>query len=133
MSLRIIQPEHFAKPRGYANGMLATGAVLYVGGQIGWDADQKFVTDDFCEQFAQALDNVLDIVRAAGGSAEDIAEMTIYATDLDAYRSAAAKLGAAWRERLGRHYPAMALVGVSGLVEKRALVEISAVAHIGTA
>ncbi len=130
MTLRTVQPTHFARPRGYANGVVAGGETLYVGGQIGWGADQKFTTDVFTEQFAQTLDNVLAVVTAAGGCVSDIAEMTVYVTDLDAYRSGAKELGAIWKERLGRHYPAMALVGVAGLVEPRAQVEISAVAHI---
>lgn len=127
--ITFVQPEHFARPRGYANGAVTTGGrTLYVGGQIGWQADQTFATDDFVEQFAQALDNVLAVVEAAGGRATDIADMTIYVTDLDAYRQSGRALGAVWRERLGRHYPAMALVGVAGLVHPRAQVEIQVVA-----
>lgn len=129
-TLKFIQPEGFAKPRGYANGVVTQGRTLHVGGQIGWDGQQVFHTDDFAEQFAQALDNVLAIVRAAGGKPEDIASMTIFVTDLDAYRASAKALGPIWRERLGKHYPAMALVGVAGLVEPRALVEIQAVAAL---
>jgi len=108
--------------------MVGSGRILFVGGQIGWTAEQKFVAETFLEQFAQALDNVIDVVRAAGGEPSDIAEMTIYVTCLDAYREAGKALGSLWRQRLGTHYPAMALVGVSGLVEPQALVEISATA-----
>lgn len=128
--LELVQPETFAAPRGYANGVVTQGRTLHVGGQIGWDAQQVFQTDDFAEQFAQALDNVLAVVRAAGGQPGDIASMTIFVTDLDAYRDAAKALAPIWRQRLGKHYPAMALLGVAGLVERRALVEIQAVAAL---
>ncbi len=127
-----VQPTHFARPRGYANGMVGSGRILFVGGQIGWTAAQKFVAETFLEQFAQALDNVMDVVRAAGGEPSDITEMTIYVTDLAAYREAGKQLGTLWRQRLGTHYPAMALVGVSGLVEPQALVEISATALLAS-
>jgi enamine deaminase RidA (YjgF/YER057c/UK114 family) len=100
--------------------------VLFVAGQVGWHPDGKFTTDDLAEQFAQALDNVLTVVRAAGGEPSSIARMTVYVTDLDAYRSSTRAIGQAWRARMGRHFPAMALLGVAGLVEKRAKVEIEA-------
>jgi enamine deaminase RidA (YjgF/YER057c/UK114 family) len=100
--------------------------VLFVAGQIGWRPDGKFITDDLAEQFAQALDNVLAVVSTAGGEPSSIARMTVYVTDLDAYRSSTRAIGQAWRARMGRHYPAMALVGVAGLVEERAKVEIEA-------
>jgi enamine deaminase RidA (YjgF/YER057c/UK114 family) len=129
--LKFVQPENWAKPRGYANGAVIEGRTLHVGGQIGWNAQQEFETDDFAEQFAQTLDNVLAVVEAAGGVATDIASMTVFVTDLDAYRAAGKALAPIWRERLGKHYPAMALVGVAGLVERRALVEIQAVAALG--
>lgn len=126
--LTFVQPENFAPPRGYANGAITNGRLLHVGGQIGWNAEQVFESDDLARQFAQTLDNVLAVVLAAGGEAGDIASMTIYVTDLAAYRSLGKVLGMIWRERLGKHYPAMALVGVAGLVEPRALIEIQAVA-----
>ncbi len=131
-SLQFLQPEHFLAPRGYANGALTRGPLIHVGGQIGWNAQQEFESDDFAEQFAQALDNVLDVVRAGGGRPEDIASMTVFVTDLPAYRSSVKTLGPIWKERLGKHYPAMALLGVAGLVEERALVEIQAVAVLPT-
>ena len=127
-SLRFLQPEHFAAPRGYANGALTQGPLIFVGGQIGWNAAQEFESDDFAKQFAQALDNVIAVVEAGGSRAQDIASMTIFVTDLPAYRASAKALGPVWRERMGKHYPAMALLGVAGLVEERALVEIQAVA-----
>ncbi len=129
--LTFVQPEHFAAPKGYANGAITEGRLLHVGGQIGWNAQQEFECSDFVGQFAQALDNVLAVVEAAGGKATDIASMTIFVTDLPAYRKAGKDLGPVWRARLGRHFPAMALLGVSGLVEEQALVEILAVAVLG--
>jgi enamine deaminase RidA (YjgF/YER057c/UK114 family) len=125
---RVVQPETWAKPRGYANGMLAEGRLLSVAGQIGWNERCEFVTDDFVEQFAQALDNVLAVVAAAGGSPEHLISMTVFVTDLPAYRAAGKALAEVWRPRLGRHFPTMALLGVSGFVEPRARVEITALA-----
>jgi enamine deaminase RidA (YjgF/YER057c/UK114 family) len=127
--LRKVEPEGWPPPLGYANGICTLGQgerVLFVAGQVGWQPDGKFTTDDLSEQFAQALDNVLSVVRAAGGEASNIARMTVYVTDLDAYRSSMRAIGIAWRARMGRHFPAMALLGVAGLVEKRAQVEIEA-------
>lgn len=115
-------------PRGYANGMTGEGRVLFVAGQIGWDASGAFAGDDLLAQFDQALANVVAVVEAAGGTATDVASMTIYVTDIEAYRTAGKQLGAIWRARLGRHYPAMALVAVAALVEPRAVVEIQAFA-----
>ena len=127
--IQFVQPEHFPKPRGYANGAIVRGRTLYVGGQIGWDTEGQ-VKDGFAAQFAQALDNVLDVVRAGGGAPSDVASMTVFVTDLDAYRAAAKELGGLWRERFGKHYPAMALLGVAGLVEPGAMVEIQAIAAL---
>lgn len=118
-------------PRGYANGMVGTGRVVFVAGQIGWDATGTFVGPDLVAQFDQALANVLAVVTAAGGAATDIASMTVFVTDIAAYRAAGKALGAVWKARLGRHYPAMALVAVSALVEPAAVVEIQAHAVLG--
>ncbi len=115
-------------PRGYANGMIGEGRVLFVAGQIGWEQPGVFGSDDLAVQFGQALANVLAVVRAAGGDAEHITSMTVYVTDLDAYRTQLKAVGAAWRAHMGKHYPAMALLGVTGLVEPRAKVEIQAYA-----
>lgn len=125
---RLIQPEGWARPRGYSNGVVASGRVLAIGGQIGWNAAQVFERHDFVGQFDQALANVRAVVDAAGARPEDIVSMTIYVTDLDAYRQSLAALGPVWKRHLGRVYPAMALVGVAGLVEPEALVEIQALA-----
>lgn len=127
---QIINPSHFPRARGYANGVVTTGKTLYIAGQVGWESDESFASDDFVQQFGKALDNVLDVVRAAGGEPTDVVDMTIYVTDLDAYRSAARELGPVWRQRFGTHYPAMALVGVAGLVHPESKVEIQAVASL---
>jgi enamine deaminase RidA (YjgF/YER057c/UK114 family) len=126
--MKVIQPEGWSPPRGYANGILADGEVLFVAGQIGWNSACEFTTDDLIDQFDLALANVLAVVTAAGGAPESVCRMTVYVTDLDAYREGAPRLKGIWRARFGRHYPAMALVGVAGLVERRAKVEIEATA-----
>lgn len=126
--LELVSVPEWPVPKGYSNGVVVRGPTLFVAGQVGWNEKGEFTSDDFGEQFARALDNVLAVVRAAGGSPSTVAKMTIYVTDLDAYRSSLKAVGAAWRARMGSHYPAMALVGVAGLVEKRALVEIEATA-----
>jgi enamine deaminase RidA (YjgF/YER057c/UK114 family) len=131
--LEFIQPSSFSKPRGYSNGVVTRGPTLHVAGQIGWNAECVFESKDLAGQFAQALDNVLAVVVAAGGKPECIARMTIYVTDLDAYRNSLRDVGRIWRERLGKHFPAMALVGVAGLVEREALIEIEAVAVLDDA
>lgn len=115
------------KPKGYANGRVGHGRALHVAGQIAWSALGK---GGLVEQFAGALDNVLAVVGAAGGVPSDIATMTIYVTDIADYRAQQRALGPVWRERMGQHYPAMALVAVSALVEREAVVEIQATAYI---
>jgi enamine deaminase RidA (YjgF/YER057c/UK114 family) len=128
--VRFIEVPGWPKPKGYVNGALCTGKrTLYVAGQVGWNERQE-MAEGFVAQFAQALDNVLAVVRAAGGKPEDVVKMTVYVTDLAAYRDAQRALGAVWRERLGKHFPAMALVGVAGLVEEGALVEIETIAAL---
>ncbi len=131
MGHKVIHPSHFPKPRGYANGILTdmpSGRMLHVAGQIGWDKDARIVSQDFAVQFLQALDNVIDVVREAGGATEHIAKLLVFVTDLEAYRGATAAIGEGWRGRLGKYYPAMSLVKVAGLLEPGALVEIEAVA-----
>lgn len=129
--LQPIDPDELAPPRGYSNGILAPrdGRLLFVAGQIGWDRD-GVVADGFAAQFALALDNVLAVVRAAGGSPSDLARLTIYVADRHEYGAAAKQVGAAYRERMGRHYPAMALVEVQALLEPGARVEIEATAVV---
>lgn len=128
MSFQIINPDTFAEPKGWNNGMLAPagGRVLFVAGQPGLDSDGRVIAGGLVAQWEQALTNVLAVVRAAGGSAEHIGRMTIYATDRAAYLEARKPLGAVWRQLMGRHYPAMALAFVTDLVDEGALVEIEA-------
>ena len=130
----IVQPAGWKTPRGYANGVLAPAGsrTLYIAGQIAWDAEQRLVGgSDFAAQFRQALSNVLAVVDAAGGEPAHLASLTVFVKDKQAYLASSKALGALWRELVGRHYPAMALVEVSDLLEKGALVEIQAVAAIG--
>jgi len=125
---RTILPEGWPRPRGYANGMAARGELLAVAGQIGWDATEAIVSDDFVPQFRQALKNVVDVVTAAGGTHEAIISLTLYVTDKHAYIGALRDVGAVYRELMPKHYPAMALVQVTALLEDRAQVEIQALA-----
>lgn len=127
MSLRVVQPEDWPRPRGYSNGIVGEGRHLYVAGQVGWDASGRFPLG-FTAQFDQALANFLEVVRSAGGTAEDVARMTLYVVDIERYREATAELSPIWQRHMGRHYPAMALVGVAALVEPDALIEIEGVA-----
>ncbi len=127
--MRFVEPEGWARPSGYANGVAARGEVLAIAGQIGWNpATCRFESDDLVAQARTALENIVAVVRAAGGRPEHIVRMTWYIVDRDAYNAALRALGAAYREVLGRHYPAMTLVVVAGLLEARALVEIEATA-----
>jgi len=127
-----IQPEGWTAPRGYANGMLApAGArLLAIAGQVAWDAEQRLVPGGFAEQFRQALANVVAVVRAAGGEPAHLISIAIYVTDKRAYARDTRALGAIWRELVGRHYPAMALVEVAGLLEEGAEVEIQGLAAL---
>lgn len=130
MSTEAVVVESWPAPRGYSNGRTGRGVALHVAGQVGWTPDGRFVARDLVGQFAQALSNVLAVVHAANGAATDIAEMTVYVTDIAAYRSSLKLLGPIWRERMQSHFPAMALVAVTALVEPEALVEIQAVAYL---
>ena len=130
MAHQVITPSHFPKPKGYANGVLAQGRLLYIAGQIGWDKDARIVSPDFATQFLQALDNVIDVVREAGGGTEHLVKLLAFVTDLDAYRAATSAIGEGWRGRMGKYYPAMSLVKVAGLLEPGALVEIEGVAML---
>lgn len=134
MSLEFFQPEGWEPPSGYSNGVRApAGArLVFVAGQIAWDADQVLVgKGDFAAQFRQALANVLAVIDAAGGEPAHLASLTVFVKEKRAYVASKAELGKIWRELVGRHYPAMALVQVVDLVEKDALVEIQAIAAIG--
>jgi enamine deaminase RidA (YjgF/YER057c/UK114 family) len=130
--LEIINPKHLGPARGYANGVLAPagGRLLFIAGQIAWDAEQRIVSADFVSQFDQALANVLAVVAAAGGKPEDLARLTVYVTDKREYAARTREIGARWQARMGRHYPAMALVEVKSLLEDAAQVEIEGMAVI---
>jgi enamine deaminase RidA (YjgF/YER057c/UK114 family) len=132
MRFQIVNPESLGQPSGWNNGLLApaTGRLLFVAGQDARDASGHVPDVGFVEQFGRCLDSILTVVREAGGEAEDIARMTVYVTDMATYRASLKPLGRAYRERMGRHYPAMALVEVKSLVEKNALVEIEATAVV---
>jgi enamine deaminase RidA (YjgF/YER057c/UK114 family) len=125
--LTVLQPPGWPTPRGYSNGIAGTGRTAMIGGQIGWDEHGKFPAG-FVAQTAQALRNILAVLREAGGGPEHIARMTWYVVDIEEYRSSLPALGAVYRDTLGRWYPAMTLVQVTALVEPEARVEIEATA-----
>lgn len=130
MTFEIINPESLGAPRGWNNGLLAPagGRVLFVAGQAPSDPTGQVVDAGFVEQFARALENVLTVVRDAGGEARNIGRLTIFVTDVAAYRASLKPLGDVYRSLMGRHYPAMALVEVSAMVDPKAMVEIEATA-----
>jgi enamine deaminase RidA (YjgF/YER057c/UK114 family) len=128
--MRILQPPDWAPPKGYANGIAARGTTIFVGGQIGWNGQQQFESDDFVTQARQALRNVLAIMAEAGAGPEHITRMTWYVTDKREYVASYRALGAAYREVVGRHFPAMTAVQVAALIEDRAKVEIEATAVV---
>ena len=126
----ILQPEGWAKPKGYANGVMARGRTVFIGGQIGWNGQCEFETDDFVGQVRQTLENVVAVLKEAGGSPEHITTMTWYFTNKQEYMANPKALGEAYRAVMGRHFPAMAAVQVVALVEDRAKIEIQATAVI---
>ncbi|MGH7731435.1 MAG: RidA family protein [Candidatus Eiseniibacteriota bacterium] len=133
MSFEVVNPASLGAPRGWNHGVLAPpgGRLLFVAGQVGLAAGAPGEPPEFAAQFAGALDRVLAVMREAGGRPGDLARMTVYVTDLAAYRASLGALGDAWRARFGKHYPAMALIEVKGLVDRGAMVEIEATAVIG--
>lgn len=126
--LRFLQPDGWAPPRGYANGVAAQGRIVFVAGQVGWNAGGQFETDDLVGQVERALANVVAVLRAGGAGPEHLARLTWYVTDKAAYLSRRREIGDVYRRIIGRHFPAMTLVVVAGLLEDRALVEIEATA-----
>ncbi len=127
---RRVQPPGWARPRGYSNGIVAEGRVLFIAGQVGWDPTRQEPTfpSGFGEQFELALANVVAVLREAGGRPDQVARVTLYVTDKREYLAALSAVGEAWRKHLGKHYPAMTLVQVAALLEDRAKVEIEATA-----
>lgn len=133
MTFDIVNPESLGAPKGWNNGLLAPmdGRLLFVAGQAGWERGALGEPPGFVDQFTRALDKVLTVVRAAGGQPADVARLTIYVADLAAYHMGLKPLGETYRARFGKHYPAMTLVEVKGLVDPGALVEIEATAVVG--
>ena len=127
---QLLHPSHWKAAVGYANGVLASGQSVFVGGQIGWNADQVFESDDFVFQVNQALQNIVAILKEANAGPEHIVRLTWYVTDKREYLARLKEVGAAYREVLGKHFPAMTMVQVAGLVEDQAKVEIEATAVI---
>jgi enamine deaminase RidA (YjgF/YER057c/UK114 family) len=128
--MNFLQPPGWATPKGYANGVSARGTLVFVGGQIGWNGDQQFESDDFIAQTKQALQNVHAVLACAGAGPEHMVRMTWYITDRDEYNTRLRELGGVYREVMGKHFPAMTCVEVSRLVETRAKVEIEVTAVV---
>ncbi|MDO8385484.1 MAG: RidA family protein [Polaromonas sp.] len=126
--MKLLQPAGWAEPRGYANGVMARGAMIFVGGQIGWNAQQQFESDDFIVQTRQALLNILAVLQSGGAGPEHMVRMTWYVVDRVEYIARLKELGAAYREVMGRNFPAMTCVEVSALVEEQARIEIEVTA-----
>jgi enamine deaminase RidA (YjgF/YER057c/UK114 family) len=125
-ALQSLHPRHWKQAKGYTNGIAAEGRIVFVAGQVGWNASQQFDTDDFVAQTRQALENVVAIVQEAGGTPRHIARLTWFITDKNEYLSRLPEIGEAYRSVMGRHFPAMTMVQVVALVEDRAKVEIEA-------
>ena len=130
MTFRIVNPRSLGEPKGWNNGLIApAGArLLFIAGQAGWETDAAGTAPALADQFARALDKVLTVTREAGGRPEDVARLTIYVTDLAAYQASRKAIGEAWRARMGKHFPAVALLEVKGLVDRGAVVEMEATA-----
>ena len=127
---QLLHPRHWKQPKGYANGLAAEGRLVFLAGQVGWNAEEKFESDDFVAQVRQALANIVALVAEAGGQPEHITRLTWYVLDKREYLSRLRELGDAYRGAMGQHFPAMTLVQVGALVEDRAKVEIEATAVV---
>lgn len=128
--MEFLQPENWAPARGYANGVVAEGKLIVLGGQIGWNAQQEFESEEFVDQFRQTLVNIKTLLREAGAGPEHLVRLTWFITDRDAYLGSQKEMGAVYRDVIGRHYPPMSVVQVVQLVESRAKIEIEATAVI---
>jgi len=128
--MKFLQPPNWPRPKGYANGVAARGNMVFLSGVVGWNAQGQFVARDFPSQVRQALRNIVEILGEAKAKPEHIARMTWYVLDRNEYMAATKEIGAAYREIIGRHYPAMTVVEVSGLVEADARVEIEVTAVV---
>jgi enamine deaminase RidA (YjgF/YER057c/UK114 family) len=128
--MKILQPPSWARPRGFSNGVAAKGQMIFVSGMVGWDADDKFVSNEFVGQARQALKNIVEVLAEAKAKPEHITRMTWYVTDKREYLAASRELGGVYREIIGGHYPAMTAVEVAGLIEEQAKVEIEVTAVV---
>jgi len=129
--MQVLLPEGWAPPIGYANGIVAgPGRIVFIAGQVGWDAQQRFGSTEIAPQFAQALANVLAVLREAGGKPEHICRMPAFCCDKPGYLAARRELGAIWRARMGTHYPAMSMIFVSDLLDSPGKIELEATALI---
>ncbi|MBK7331985.1 MAG: RidA family protein [Betaproteobacteria bacterium] len=129
--MEVLLPPGWAPPIGYANGIAATpGRIVFIAGQVGWDAQQRFQSEDIVPQFDQALKNVLEVLAQAGGRAEHICRITAFCCDKPAYLAARPQLGRIWRERMGKHYPAMSMIFVSDLLDNPGKIELEATAVV---
>ena len=128
--MRILHPQGWAPPVGYANGVAASGRLVFVAGQVGWDAQQKFRSEELAPQFEQALKNVLAVLAEAGGRPEHVCRMTAYCCDKPAYLAARPALGRIWRSLMGRHFPAMSMIFVADLLDAPGKIELEATAVI---
>jgi len=128
--MKTLLPPGWPRPKGYANGVEAEGRIVFVAGQIGWTPERKLEATTLAGQFAQTLDNTLAVLGEANAGPEHVARMTWYITDKRAYLAALAEIGAIWREKMGRNYPAMAVVEVKALIEDAALIEIETTAVV---
>jgi enamine deaminase RidA (YjgF/YER057c/UK114 family) len=128
--MKALLPPGWPRPRGYANGISARGRVIVTAGVVGWTAEEKFETEDLAGQFRQVLINTLAILAEDNAGPEHIVRMTWYVTDIHAYRNSLVEIGAAWRELIGKNFPAMAVVGVTALVEPQAKIEIETIAVV---
>ena len=130
MAFKLINPESLGVPSGYSNGLIADGGgkLLFIAGQIAWNAKQQLVSDDFVEQFDKALENVITVVSAAGGKPDHIVRLVIYVTNKLEYRAKSREVGECYRKHMGKHFPAMVLVQVAGLLDDAAKVEIEGMA-----
>ena len=130
MSTEILQPAEWARPKGYANGMAARGRMIFISGQVGWDAQGRFTSDTLSGQVKQALSNIARVLKEGGGEPRHLVRLTWYVLSRDAYLREVRDIGAGYREVLGKHFPTMSVVEVRGLVEQQALVEIEATAVV---
>ena len=129
--MEVLLPPGWAPPIGYANGIAATpGRIVFIAGQVGWDAQQRFQSEDLVPQFEQALKNVLEVLAQAGGRAEHICRITAFCCDKPAYLAARPQLGRIWRERMGKHFPAMSMIFVSDLLDNPGKIELEATAVV---